>query len=408
MSIKPAFADDKPAAPSRTFHARAAVSLMAIAALAGLAVFVETRHRPEHFRLVSVICVFLALGVGASLLRGRWRDGMLVLASIALGLSVLEGVAAWMEPAQKIVATEGFNVRRAVLGWGPGTPGVFHEERTDPQTGAVIYSAVYGVDAGLVRRTRSLASGPTIAFFGDSVTFGVGLNDEDALPQQFADLLDPPRRVLNLAFPGYGPQHFLRALETGLFDSVIGADPRLFIFVTSPWHIERSACKASWVIDAPRYELERGRPVFKGACYEGVALKARQFFGNSALYRMFVDPYRRRATRAEVETYIAILTAATRLAQEKYGVPTLIPYLEVSQDFLRGTGMTNEAIMEALRRGGARVLDISTIEKTQADPALLAIPGDGHPTALANKIRARALVAYVKAQAPEVETAAGR
>lgn len=370
------------------------VRLAAIAGLVAAVVVVESRHAPEHFRLVSIACVFLILVVSASLLRGRWRDGVLVLASLALGLCALEAAASWIEPRQNVVTTDGWNVRRAELGWGPGRAGVFHSESFDPKTGALIYSADYTIDDNLLRSTKSAASGPTIAFFGDSLTFGHGLGDADTLPQQFADLLPPDIRVLNLGFPGYGPQHFLRALETGMFDKTIGPNPKLFVFLTSPWHVERTACKALWVIDAPRYELKDGELTYKGACFEGWKLKARQFLAQSALYRLVVDPARRRTDRAEIDAYVAILGQAARLAREKYGVETLIPYLYADDAYMRGAGITNEEVMEMLRQNGARVVDVSLEAERRAGEAL-AIPGDGHPSALANRLRARLLKSYV-------------
>jgi hypothetical protein len=83
-------------------------------------------------------------------------------------------------------------------------------------------------------------------FFGCSFTFGEGLNDSATLPQAFADSLDRRERVLNLGFSGYGPQHFLSELQSGILDSVIGPQPKLFVFLTSAGHAERSACKPYW------------------------------------------------------------------------------------------------------------------------------------------------------------------
>ena len=95
------------------------------------------------------------------------------------------------------------------------------------QSGASIYKAEYTIDSNLLRETLSAETGPTIAFFGDSFTFGEGVNDAETLPQAFADLLGRRERVLNLGFSGYGPHQFLAELQTGRFDGVIGAQPRL-------------------------------------------------------------------------------------------------------------------------------------------------------------------------------------
>lgn len=369
--------------------------LSAIPLLVAIIAMVEIRHSPDFFRLLSFVLIFLIVADLASLARGVIRDALLVVASLLFGLCVIETTAATLEDRQVIVSTNGWNVRQPIIGWGPQHAGQFHSEKIDPKTGAIIYSADYTIDSNLLRETRSTGTVSTIAFFGDSVTFGVGINDSDTLPQRFADVLDSKERVINLAFTGYGPQHFLREMETGLFDAEIGPHARLFVFVTSPWHAERTSCKASWVVNAPRYELDNGRVAFKGPCYEGAALQLREFLWNTAAYRVVFDPYRRKTSRDDIETYIRILLAATDLAKEKYGVPTLIPFLRSPDAYLSGTGFSNETIMERLKQGGAGVIDVSLL-KEEAGGAKISIPGDGHPTPLANRMRAAMLKNYIE------------
>jgi hypothetical protein len=120
------------------------------------------------------------------------------------------------------------------------------------------------------------------------------LNDADTLPQAFADSVDRKDRVLNLGFSGYGPQQFLSELRSGNFDSVIGPQPKLFVFLTSAAHAERSACKPFWGRRGPRYVIENGQPVLKGACYEGLSLWLLERFHDSAPYRWLIEPYQRR------------------------------------------------------------------------------------------------------------------
>jgi lysophospholipase L1-like esterase len=360
-----------------------------------LIAWLETNRTPGFFRLISFALTFLILADIASLLRGAWRDRVVVLASLVFGLLLMEAAAGVFRPAQVIVSTDGATVRRPVIGWGPQRAGRFHSEKSDPKTGAPIYSADYTIDANLLRETVSAEGKPAIVFFGDSITFGVGLNDADTLPQRFADSLDRKLAVINLAFTGYGPQHFLREMETGLFDGVIGPKPRLFVFLTVPWHAERTSCKASWVVDAPRYVVEGGRITFKGACFEGAALQLQQFVWNSAAYRMIFDPNREKPSHDDIELYIRVVLAAVDLAKAKYGVPTLVPFLQSADAYLRGTGFTNAMIIDRLRQGGADVIDVS-LAKEEAEGMKISIPGDGHPTAAANALRAEMLKAYIE------------
>ncbi len=373
--------------------------LAAIPVLAAIIAMVEIRRAPGFFRLISFTLAFLIAADLASLLRGAARDATIVFASLLFGLFLVEAAAVGFETPQMIESTPGLSVRQPVTGWGPQHAGRFHSEKIDSKTGAIIYSADYTIDSNLLRETRSAAAGRAIVFVGDSVTFGVGVNDADTLPQLFADGLDRKERVLNLGVTGFGPQQFLRELETGLYDQTIGPKPRLFVFTTSPWHAERTSCTASWVLNAPRYALESDRIVFKGPCFEGAGLQLREFLWNSAAYRVLFDPLRRKTSDTEIETYIRILLAAVDLAKEKYGAPTLIPFLRSPEAYLNGTSFTNERIMERLRQGGASVIDVSLLQE-EKDGAMISIPGDGHPTPLANRMRAAMLKSYIERSIP--------
>jgi hypothetical protein len=379
--------------------------LAAIPILLALIRLMETRHSLPSFRLFTFIFLFLALADLTSLLRGRLRDGLLVLASLAFGLCVIEAVAAVLEPKTLVNVTKGFSVIRPVIGYGPEHPGRFHDEKRDPKTGAVIYSADYTIDTNLLRQTTSSENGPAIVFFGDSFTFGLGVNDDETLPQLFADLLDHKQRVLNLGFSGYGPQQYLRELETGPFDQLIGARPRLFVFMTFAVHADRTACKPNWLRRGPHYVIENGRIAFKGPCFEGPSLWLREFLENMAPYRYFIEPYRQRIGHDDIELYVQTVIAAVQLAKEKYGVSTLIPYIRRSDNYLSGTDFSDDSVIARLREGGAIIIDVSLAEE-QAQGAVISIQGDGHPTPFANRARAKMLENFISRQMPGILDAA--
>jgi hypothetical protein len=391
--------------------------LAVVLCLAAGIVSFETSRSVPAFRFWTFLLFALALAYLTSLLRGRWRDGALVVVSLALGLCAIEGIASFLQPtpivhaeALKPEASHGvasllsqpifgaqkrcdWVVPSASLGWRPGHAGQFHVTKIDPKSWRRIYDVTYSIDGDLVRATRSCATGPTIGFFGDSYTFGEGLNDADTLPQQVADSFGGNLRVLNFGFSGYGPQQFLREMQLGLFDRHIGPRPELFVYLTAPWHAERTSCKASWVSNGPRYALVEGRVVYQGRCLPGVVSGLRQWVEHSAAYRMFIEHNFGRITHADIELYIRILIEATKLAKTKYRVPVLIAYIP-TPSYLKATGFTDDEIVADLRAGGARVLDVA-LPKTSEKP--LAISGDGHPTAYANQLRAAMLKDYIVA-----------
>jgi acetylglutamate kinase len=91
------------------------------------------------------------------------------------------------------------------------------------------------------------------------------------------------------------------------------------------------------------------------------------------------------------------------LARSKYGAPAVVLYFNWDENYLRGTGFTNADVMQRMRDGGAAVVDASLGNEAAAGMALN-IPGDGHPTALANRLRATLLKNYLEQDMPGVLT----
>jgi hypothetical protein len=330
---------------------------------------------------------FIAACAIAGLLRAWLRDAFVVVASLCLGLVAIEAYLAVTHAGTLEVRTPGYSVSRPILGWGPEHAGVFHLHKMAPGSRATVFDVDYTIDANLLRRTEASASGPLVAFFGDSLTFGTGLPDKATLPQQFADLYDRKIGVLNAGFPGYGPQQFLRAQEMGLFDPLLRGRVKLFVYETAVWHAERSSCIAGFMLRAPRYVLEKGVPTYEGACYQNWAHLPVELATN-------VMPGLAKITPADVDLYVAILGRAAALSRDKYGAPTLIVYLPADPGYLRRIGLTDADIMDKMRKAGLQVIDAGLDPAAYPDTPL-AIPGDGHPTAKANALRAAMIKDFV-------------
>ena len=129
-----------------------------------LIALMEARHPFPSFRLATFILAFLALAGMASRLGGKLRDGLVVLASLAFGLSIIEATAAIGETKELYVVTNGVSVPQPIVGWGPEHAGRFHAEKTDPKSGVPIYRVDYTIDSNLLRETHSVETGPTIVF----------------------------------------------------------------------------------------------------------------------------------------------------------------------------------------------------------------------------------------------------
>jgi hypothetical protein len=317
---------------------------------------------------------------------GRMRSVALPVAALFFCLAAVECYAMLQStPLAVEIDPPGYAGGRPNLGWGPQRAGVFHFQKLNSRTGSVIYDVDYTIDENLNRKVISAATGPTIAFFGDSMTFGQGLPDADTLPQAFADATGRQYRVLNFGVPGYGPQQFLRALETDMYKDLL-AEPRLFVMLTAAWHAERTNCGETYMWHAPRYVLAQGVPSYRGQCSDDWYQHVRRLWTLTAMDGVFFRPVFGGARAADMDLYTAILIRAGQLAREKYGVPTLILYLP-NPSYVQRAGTTDEQIMQRLRDAGILVVNADLAAKNFAGQAL-EIPGDGHPTGVANRARA--------------------
>lgn len=331
----------------------------------------------------------------ASLARGAVRNLLVVLASLVFGLGVLDGIANAMLPKLDFVDAKGVWGDRPVLGWGPTAPGTFSS--AEYKNGKPVYKVTYTFDDDLLRLTKATKDGPTIAFFGDSFTFGSGINDVDTLPQSFADIA-PGFNVINLAYQAYSPAQVLREMQVGLFDKRLES-PRLFVLQTAPWHAERTSCRRAFVTKGPHYRLVDGKLEFAGPCATGEWQRFADAFRSLAFYRFFLEPIFARPSHADLETYIDIVNAITKLAHDKYRVPFVILYAFPQPRYLAGTGYTNQRIEADFRAAGAHLID-TNVDGKPGD--VLEIPDNGHPTGTANRLLARKLLDDLKATMPEV------
>jgi hypothetical protein len=257
----------RPFATALQFARPTLIKLAILGLIVGVGIYFHLNSSPRWHRVQSLSVALAVTVYVAVLARNRWRDAILVVASLVFCLVAVETYITVAYQPALIDVTASFTVARPILGWGPKGPGAYHHIKKETATGRVVFDVDYTIDTELHRQVVSAADGPTVAFVGGSDTFGLGLPDAATLPQLFADAAGRSVHVVNFAYPGYGPQQFLRALETGLFDGL--KQPRLFILKIAPWLVDRTSCISSETERGPRYELIGAQPAFQGTCAEG-------------------------------------------------------------------------------------------------------------------------------------------
>ena len=359
-------------------------------------------------------CLMLA-ALGAMLAwaaRGAIRNALVMACSLLLGLALLEGGALLLDmrsgSAPALAANDsGLSQYRPLLGWGAVKPGIYRSVKRT-RDGRMIFDTHVTIDDHLNRKTTPSEGERPIVFFGDSWIYGDGVDDSGTLPQAFADLNQGRIPVLNLAFAGWSPAQNLVALRAGLYGGLID-EPRRFILFTSPFHIERIACKGAYMVTrAPRLVPDGDGVRFAGPCVSGrslllpLLLIARRF----ALYDR-LEPLLAAPRHDDVVTYIKIIEAFVAEASRRDHVDTTVLFAPFENAYLAGSGYTEARIVDDLRHAGVDVL-VDHLPEI-ADPGLYEIPGDGHPTALANRARAAEIEAHLREIDPTaLEVAAER
>jgi hypothetical protein len=113
-----------------------------------------------------------------------------------------------------------------------------------------------------------------------------------------------------------------------------------------------------------------------------------------ALYER-IFPYFQHPKKRDVETYVRIVEAFVATAKRDDKVDTTVLFAPFEDAYIKGSGYTESQIVDALRKAGIDVL-VDRLPKIANDD-LYRIPDDGHPTALANRARAREIEDHLRA-----------
>lgn len=189
-----------------------------------------------------------------------------------------------------------------------------------------IYDVVYTTDPNGLRITPATVSGAAapracVLFFGDSSTFGWGLNDQDTLPYRFGVKTGGRYRSVNLAFLTHGPHQMLATFEHDLVGRLSGCRPqevRYVVYQTTPDHVRRVAGLRDRVDlhHGPQYALgSDGAVTYLGpiGTASTTVQKIERHLSKSFLYRRLAGGdaiYTRAYRESDVDLYLAVVDQA--------------------------------------------------------------------------------------------------
>ena len=284
-----------------------------------------------------------------------------------------------------------------VLGYGPvppkpGTPPVRSRRILN---GEVLYDVQYTAGVTGWRATPQHPDATrAVLFFGCSYTMGEGVNDDESYPYIVGQLLGSQYQVYNFGFSGYGPHQFMALLESGQMADIFKKYQRVDVFFMNIWgHEFRSGGYSAWDTHGPRYVLEGGKAVRRGdfsAPEEpGWLNEAAYAFKRAFMQTQLCTKVMLRILRWNAEPLLDLQTAILVRAKE---------YLAANYPDSTFTVLVYPTVTANLPRfakAGLTTLDITPALPGWPNDAVYRIPGDRHPTPVANLRAAEGIVRYV-------------
>ena len=185
--------------------------------------------------------------------------------------------------------------------------------------GKLIYDVTITVDHHGLRISPACKSNcdSAILFFGDSFTFGEGVNDSETMPYQCGLLLNRKYRVYNFAVHGYGPHQMLSAIEHGLVASVAGPNiSRIVYQCIYPEHIKRLKGYREWDAHGPQYKLDQNNEPKYCGHFDDKKCYLNFLSGYSAFYRKILA-YEMPLSVNDKMLFIAVILKSRQLLREK-------------------------------------------------------------------------------------------
>lgn len=185
--------------------------------------------------------------------------------------------------------------------------------------GQLLYDVIITVDSNGQRISPACKGNcdTAVLFFGDSYTYGEGVNDTESFPYQAGLALRQKYRIFNFGMHGYGPHQMLSAIEHGIVDSAVRQKVPFVIYqCIYPEHIKRMKGIRFWDIHGPKYKVGKDGQVYYSGHFDDNRL-ARYLYYKSAFYRKIVT-FDLPLTSRDKKLFTSVMIRSKQLLTEKY------------------------------------------------------------------------------------------
>lgn len=231
----------------------------------------------------------------------------------------------------------------------------------------------------------------SVLFFGDSFTFGEGVNDSETMPFLVGLGLKDKYRVYNFGVHGYGPHQMLSAIEHGMVNSIVKNEVRYVIYQSVyPEHIRRALGFRSWDQHGPMYKLGNDMQAYYAGHFDDHLRNKSGLWQKSSIYRKIMS-YTPRIHKTDQYLFIAIICKSKQLLVKKY------PKAEFHMIVWDWTEGRDKWVFDELQRKGIYIHNINDIlpDKNKLNLVYKISEADKHPNAFAQKIIAQYILNHV-------------
>lgn len=151
----------------------------------------------------------------------------------------------------------------------------------------ILYDVSYTTGPDHFRIVPSAVENPDgcVLLFGDSFTFGEGVNDDETSAAQIVKKSEGRVAAKNLGMRGWAVHQFLAGLQSGRFQRAVTCQPTDAVYLLIPSHVYRAMGVGNdWDTNGPRYRLGPDeRPIRDGRLRDPTGFNIRRFIGLNPL-----------------------------------------------------------------------------------------------------------------------------
>ena len=283
----------------------------------------------------------------------------------------------------------------AHLGTVPYADSVYRNLKTEGTD--TVFDVHYTIDGNCMRTTPGHDSTKQTfaAFYGCSIAFGFGLDDDETFPYYFQQ--NSPYNSYNFAYDGYGTNHMLARLQYQNINEVVNENDGIGVYLFFWDHIERAIGSmdryVKWVSNAPFYYMKDGDLVrdrsFKDGRY--VTSKIYEKLYQSSIINYFSVGFPLSLNENHFDLVTEMVLKSKQVFKEQTGSEEF--YLVIYPSYSKVEKESMNTFLQLLEKKGVEYIDLT---KNYIYNAKSTLGGDPHPNAKTNEILSKRLIEEIK------------